>query len=346
MKKIVFVCNHLFGGGAERVLVSLANYFVNKGYIVTIIVFDGKKRYHIEKEITVIEIGDSSSLLKQSKAIRKELISEHPDIVIAFEYFVNLATIIAARGLNLKVIVSERNDPARIGSGFGKDQIRNYLYKHCDTVVCQTPDAKAYFPKNVQTHSVVIPNPIKNDLPQPWYGERNHLVVNFCRLNEQKNLKLLIDAFLAFLKHFPDYKMVIYGDGPEKDEIIEYIKLFSMDDAVTLLPNCADVHERVIKSSMFVSSSDYEGLSNSMLEAMAIGLPTICTDCPCGGARMIIKNGENGLIVPAGDRVALTEAMKKIAMDQQLSRHLSREAQKIRTELSLDNIAERWESLF
>lgn len=119
-----------------------------------------------------------------------------------------------------------------------------------------------------------------------------------------------------------------------------------MDDAVTLLPNCADVHERVIKSSMFVSSSDYEGLSNSMLEAMAIGLPTICTDCPCGGARMIIKNGENGLIVPAGDRVALTEAMKKIAMDQQLSRHLSREAQKIRTELSLDNIAERWESLF
>lgn len=346
MKKIAFVSNHLFGGGSERVLTSLANFFYDKGYNTSIIAFDAQQRYPINEDISISEIGDTSSLFKQSNAIRRELKYQVPDIIISFEYFVNLATIIAARGLKAKIIVSERNDPARVGSGFGKDQLRNWLYKHCDTLVCQTPDARDYFPEIIQQHSVVISNPIKAGLPEPYEGQRRHIVVNFCRLNEQKNLNLLIDSFSDFHKEYPDYSLVIYGDGPEKGKIERYVKERNLQQSILLLPNASDVHSQILDSMMFVSSSDYEGLSNSMLEAMAIGLPTVCTDCPCGGARMIIKDGVNGLLVPVKDRAAMANAMKRIADNESFASSLSQQGARLRNDLSLSKIAEQWEILF
>lgn len=346
MKNIAFVCNHLFGGGAERVLVSLANYYAEEGYNVHIIVFDGKKRYYTVPSVMISEVGDTASLLTQSLAIRRELKRIQPEVIIAFEYFVNLAVIIASIGIKAKVIVSERNDPSRVGSGLGKDQLRNFLYRYCDVLVCQTPDAKKYFPQHIQKHTVIIPNPIKENLPEPWKGERIHKVVNFCRMNDQKNLKLLINAFKAFHFEFPDYELVLFGDGPEKEPLKQYVQDNGMSDFVQLKSNAFDVHEQVVDSAMFVSSSDYEGLSNSMLEALAIGLPTICTDCPCGGARMMIRDGENGILVPVGDRSALTEAMKRVADNKRLSEKLSIQGAKLRNELSIDKIAQRWEDLF
>lgn len=346
MKKITFVCNHLFGGGAERVLASLANCFKEKGYQVTIVVFDGSRRYPINADINVIEIGNTSSLLTQSLAIRRKLKRIRPDIIIAFEYFVNMATIIAAFGLRAKVIVSERNDPARVGSGIGKNQLRNILYRYCDALVCQTPDARDYFPKEVQDHSLVIPNPVKDGLPEPFHGKRKHQIVNFCRLNKQKNLKLLVDAFSDFYNEFEDYRLVIYGDGQERENISRYISEKDMESVVELRSNISDVHAPIIDSAMFVSSSDYEGLSNSMLEAMAIGLPVICTDCPCGGARMMIKDGVNGLLVPVGDRRGLASAMKRVAGSDVLADSLSGQGVKVRDDMSLDKIAMQWEALF
>ena len=96
---------------------------------------------------------------------------------------------------------------------------------------------------------------------------------------------------------------------------------------------------------MFVSSSDYEGLSNSMLEAMAIGLPTVCTDCPVGGARMVIRDGENGLLVPVGDREALAAAMCRVADDRALAETLSQNGRTLREKLSIGVIADEWERL-
>lgn len=346
MKKIVFISNHLSGGGAERVLSSLANFFDESGFGVSIIAFEAKERYPINKNIAISEIGDSSSLIKQSRRIRRELKLSNPDIVISFEYFVNLAAIIASRGLKAKVIISERNDPARVGAGFGKNQLRNWLYSRCDKLVCQTPDAMDYFPDTVRSRTVVIPNPIKNGLPSSYNGKRKHTIVNFCRLNEQKNLKLLIDAFSDFQKDFADYNLEIYGDGPEKRNIEHYIRCIGLEQSVSLFPYVSEVHRKIADYAMFVSSSDYEGLSNSMLEAMAIGLPTICTDCPCGGARMIIKNGENGLLVPVKDKIAMKEAMGRIARNEVFASSLSRQASRLKEDLSIKKIAGLWESLF
>lgn len=343
--KIVFISNHLYGGGSERVLITLANYFCDK-YDVSIISFENKKTYPISKNIKLFNVGQGNNLLIQAKRIRKLLTTLKPNVVISFEYFVNLCTVIASHGLDSRIIVSERNDPAIVGSGMIKDRLRNYLYSKVFKLVCQTNDAKEYFPEYIKEKTVVIMNPLKNGLPLPYVGIRNKEIVTFCRLNKQKNLQLLIKSFGRFYEYFNDYKLTIYGDGPEKGDLIKLINLMNLNECIKLVPNTKDVHSLILKSSMFVSSSDYEGLSNSMLESLAIGLPTICTDCPCGGARMVIENNFNGLLVPTNDEVALFLAMKKIATNSEYANVLSQNASQIKQKLSINKIALQWERLF
>lgn len=352
-KKITFVCNHLYGGGAERVLVSLANYYYIEGFEVSIIAFDASKRYPIQEGIRVVQlpiIDDNINkiwrMILEAKNIRQALVEEKSDVIVAFEYYVNMCTVIAHRGMKSKLIISERNDPASFGAEFPKGLLRNFLYLFCDSLVCQTPDAKNYFPPKVRNHTVVIPNPIKQDLPSPWKGERNNVIVNFCRLDQQKNLPLLIETFKKFHEKNSSYTLEIYGDGDEKSNLINIINSLDLGESVSINPAVSDVHNRVLKSAMFVSTSNFEGLSNSMLEAMAIGLPTICTDCPCGGARMMIKNGVNGMLVPVGNCEELLNAMEKIANDKNFACLISNNALQIRKELDIEKIATKWKELF
>lgn len=347
MKKILFVINQLGGGGAERVLTLLANKFSEYNDVSILAIHSAKNKYEIAEKINVIELdGCGERTFQIIKAIRTVAKQVNPDTIVSFEYHMNMKVLLAVFGMNnVKVVVSERNDPAQKGGKFGYRQLRNLLYKKADCLVCQTPDAKAYFPKDIQKKTVIIPNPIKSDLPQPWEGKRRKEIVNFCRLNPQKNLKLLIDAFEIFGKNHPEFSLSIYGDGELYDELQQYITKKKLDPLVTLHPAVTDIHDRIKDVAMFVSSSDFEGLSNSMLEAMAMGIPTICTDCPCGGARMIIKDGQNGLLVPVGDKSKLVNAMSKIADDLSLAKKIGEEAQKIRIDLDEEKIIKMWKSI-
>ena len=253
-----------------------------------------------------------------------------------------MQTILATLGLKNKVIVSERNDPAVYGKKKIKKILRNILYKHADVLVCQTPDAKEYFPKKIQDKTVVIPNPIMKNLPEKYTGERRKIIVNFCRVEAQKNLKLLIDSFIELHKEFPEYILNIFGDGAEKENIKKYIEEQNMNEHIKLYDFIQNIHEEIVDNTMFVSSSDYEGISNSMLEAMAIGLPVVVTDCPCGGARMFVKNNENGILVNVRDKKALYEGMKKIITDKEFAEKISNEATKIKEELNSDKITKMW----
>jgi glycosyltransferase involved in cell wall biosynthesis len=131
-------------------------------------------------------------------------------------------------------------------------------------------------------------------------------------LEKQKNLLLLIDAFALLYKEHPEYNLAIYGDGSEKKHIETYITKMLLEDCISVYESIPNIHEKIIDCAMFISSSDYEGLSNSMIEAMALGLPCVVTDCPCGGARMMITSYENGILVPVGDIQTMYEAMKYI----------------------------------
>ena len=248
-------------------------------------------------------------------------------------------------GLNVKLLISERNDPARVGSGFIKSRIRNILYSFADVLICQTDDAKNYFPDYIRKKVFIILNPIMSGLPSKQEKVRDKVIVNFCRLNKQKNIPLLISAFEEFCNIHPDYELHIYGDGAEKETILDIIYSKHLERIIKVFPNTPNVHELVINAAMFVSTSDFEGLSNSMLEALSMGLPTICTDCPCGGARMVIEDGVNGFLIPVNNQKSLVDKMLLIAGSSELTIKLSNNALKINNKLNVDNICKQWISL-
>ena len=261
-------------------------------------------------------------------------------------------TLIAAEDLSNKIVISERGDPKRLlKKRYGCNFIKKY-YQRADAVVFQTKDAMAAYPENISKKGSVIFNPINNKLPEPYFGEREKYITTFCRISRQKNLPVLVEAFAEFHKNFNDYRLKIIGEPQNDDdraaltETKELADKLEISDYIDYLPFSSQVHSLIIHDAMYVNSSDYEGMSNAMLEAMAIGMPVICTDCPIGGANAVIRSGENGILTQVGNADELCEAMKKIAGDKAFSEKLSRNAAQIRYKLSLENTAKKWMELF
>ena len=253
----------------------------------------------------------------------------------------NIAMLMAAKGTGVKTVFCERNAPVRDDIPRNIMKLRDKLYKICDEAVFQTDEQKDYYTK-IKGKKVVIPNAIKSDLPERFEGVRRNEIVNFCRLSKQKNLPLLIDAFEMILKDYSDYTLRIYGRGDEKENLLNYIASKGLNNKVFLEDFATDIHERINDAKMFVSTSDFEGLSNTMIEAMAIGLPCVCTDCDGGGARMMINDHENGLLVPKGDLNAVYSAIKEIINNNTLSEKLSKNATKLKDDLDASKIAQKW----
>ena len=275
----------------------------------------------------------------------REYLRKNPGCT-AFGFLIrsNIAMLMAAKGLPVKAVFCERNNPVRPDIPANILRIRDRLTRRCSAAVFQTEEERAYYTW-LRCESAVIPNPLKEDLPEPFVGERRREIVNFCRLNKQKNIPLLIGAFQRLLADYPDFRLRIYGRGDEKENLIALTRAKGLADSVIFEDFAPDVHQRIRDAAMYVCSSDFEGLSNSMLEAMAIGMPCVCTDCEGGGARMMIRSGENGLLTPIGDETALYEAMKRLAEDPAYAARMGSEAAKVRRELSIENIAGRWEAI-
>lgn len=282
----------------------------------------------------------------------KKVVSQKPDAkVISFLQPSIPLTLIATEGLPNRVVVSERADPYRLlKKRYGYNFIKKY-YQRADALVFQTNDAKSAYPENISKKGTVIFNPINDKLPEPYWGEREKFVTTFCRISRQKNLPVLVEAFAEFHKEFNDYRLKIIGEPQNDDDIASLNETKTLADKlgiadyIDFLPFSSQVHDLIIRDAMYVNSSDYEGMSNAMLEAMAIGMPVICTDCPIGGANAVIKNNENGILTEVGNASEICDAMKKIAGDKSFSDKLSQNAANIRYELSLENTAKKWMEL-
>ena len=286
------------------------------------------------------------------KSVRNKLKSSPDASVITFLQPSIPITLFAAKGLPNKIVISERGDPKRqMKKRFGYNFIKKY-YQRADAVVFQTNDAKAAYPENIAQKGTVIFNPINDKLPEPYHGKREKYVTTFCRISRQKNLSMLVEAFAEFHKKFSDYRLKIIGEPQNDDdrthlaEAKELAEKLLITDFIDFMPFSAQVHSLIIRDAIYVNSSDYEGMSNAMLEAMAIGMPVICTDCPIGGANAVIRNGENGILTEVGNAKEMSDAIIKVLSDKELSESLSLNAAKIRDELSLENISQKWMELF
>lgn len=342
--KIAFAMACMQGGGAERVVSELANRFDEYGCNVSIVMTKSAGSvYSLHKRIRQIDLSkDDRGILSRVKALRRCIKENQFDVVISFLTNSNIETLMASFMLKTPVIISERNNPFVDPKGRIYRILRAMTYPMAEGYVFQTPDAQAFFSKGIQKKSLVIMNPINPELPEAYVGEREKRIVNVGRLVTQKNQKMFIDAFCEFYTAHPDYIAEIYGDGSMEQELSAYIQSKGMQDKVFLRGFTTDVISKIAKASMFVMSSDYEGMSNALIEAVGMGVPCISTDHPIGGARMTIEDGASGFLVPVGDSHAMAEKMAQIADDEELANRFSEQGLHLRNTLSIDVIADTW----
>lgn len=348
LRIITFLIGSLGGGGAERVTVSLADYFVKRGYNVRFIAFSKQNNnYKIPSHIEIAYLpenhGNIKSYINRIASLKKYLSEQNPEYVISLglgHQYLFLGQLMN----KYRFILSERNAPQLYYNRFGLF-VTKYCFKRAYKVVFQTDEAMNFYGNIVRGKAVVISNPITKDLPEPYEGIRKKTIVSVNRLSAQKNLFMLLRAFKCFLEKYPDYILELYGKGEQREQLIKYAEELNIISNIKFMGQISNVHNAILDASMFVSSSDYEGMSNAMLEAMALGLPVVCTDCPIGGARKIIKNHKNGLLVPVGNDMKFSEAMINIISNPNLSAQMGMEASKLRDELSIERIALQWEKL-
>lgn len=349
--KVVFCIPSLGAGGAERVTSILANTFEARGYDVSVIMLSHMLcLYPLADNVRTIclncdndaSMSFAKRFLKRLEKIRKAVKEIAPDVVISFMSETNIDVCYALFGMNIPIIVSERNDPMTDPASKAKKLMRWIAYYKPKSFVFQTPDAQAYFSKRIQKRSRIVLNPLGENMPQRFMGKREKRIVAVGRLNKQKNFPLLIDAFAEFLKTHPDRILEIYGEGLLESEIREYIQNKGLQDKISLRGFCKDVHHKILCAEMFVMSSDFEGMPNALLEAMALGLPCISTDCPCGGPKMLIESYANGILVPIKDSRKLLEAMCFMADHPEKAREMSERAVSVRDRAALDQVTAQW----
>lgn len=348
--KYLFVASGMRFGGAERVMSILANEWYSCGEKVRFFLTGtpAESSYPLSEGIKIVSSFEVAQKARFEQAvhireIRKECINWKPDVVISFYNDVCALTAIAIRGLNIPLIYSERNDPNKVNQR-SVDKIYRKIVEHkADKFVFQTEGAKKCYPDKVQRKSCVILNPMNTStFPTHDFTNEEKTIVSVGRLEAQKNQMLLIDAFSMIVNQIPDFRLVIFGEGKLRDTLEERVKQKGLQERFFLPGAKTGIQDYIKNSALFVLSSDYEGIPNALIEAMAIGLPCISTDCSPGGARALIENEKNGLLVPCNDTEKLASAMIKMIQDRELAKKCGENALEIRNRVEASLIADKW----
>lgn len=308
--RIAFFIGSMGRGGAERVISILANEYATKGWDVDILMLLANRvEYELHPQVKVISlVGKSSNYAMNALSwltnIRKYIKSNKPDRVVSFVGRVNAVVLTATIGLKVPIIVSERNDPKHDGRGKLMLWYCNKIYQRARAIVFQNRYEQSCFDEALKAKGVIVPNPVQVSATKKTVSSE-FVVATAGRLNHQKNHFMLIDAMALVHKEYPQVKCRIYGEGDLRPVLQEYIDRHELASTVSLEGNHTDIHEKLAECSMFVLTSEFEGLSNALIEAMMIGLPCISTDYP--GADELISDGKNGKLVKRGDSAALAE---------------------------------------
>ena len=346
--RLIIVMSSLLPGGAERVALDMAGYLQKKGNEVHLLVArvsdkcpmvyeipEGVRAHYIKhgaENDLIRPIGNAALLCKLSKELS-------PDWIISLGSQYKLLKMTKMFGRR-RVLLSERNYPKEFYSG-KEMQFVDGCYRMADAVVFQTNESAECFPGLSASRTWIIPNAVRFSVKN-WSGQESNHIVFVGRLEPQKNPAMLIESFEMFLKTHKKYTLDIYGDGSLRSGLEHLADERGISPSVIFHGHSNGVLDKMASALAYVSTSDYEGISNSMLEAMSMGMPCVCTDCAGGGARLAISDGENGLLVPCGDTQAMSQAMSRIADSDAYARKLGDAARASMDRFAPDAIYGRW----
>lgn len=357
MRKILFHLNCFEQGGAERVVSNLANWLAKRDYkVIAATEWQGENEFKLDKRIERVHVGLKEQDMKKSRGmqimlrfiyLRRLIRKQRPDIVISFTRRPNYRAIISSFGMGVPVIAAVRQDPKSYYNTMADKVLIPLLYRMVEGCVFQTKEQMEYFPASLQKRACVILNPVHQkylNVKKP--DEREKLVVQSGRLVDFKNQQMLLRAFLKVHEKHPDYILKIYGgdslDGT-KEKLEKIINENKAEKYIFLMGASDSLEKELPRASVYAFSSDYEGLPNALLEAMALGMPIVATDCPCGGPRTVMTNEVDGLLIPVGDQEAMTAGINRLIEDRDLAERLGERARKIGERINEDAIARQWE---
>lgn len=376
-KSIAFYIGGLCIGGAERVICNLAEYFYSEGYRVTMVTkVRDEKEYELNpgirriiaditpEEETGSRIHNLFARISKLKRIWKEV---KPDVIVSFIRKNNLMAIASAAPLGIPVVVSVRSAPERELKGFGFKTISFLLFRNAAGVVLQTREAYNFFPGYIREKAVVLPNSINPDflkaseeltlattinhdkkmtvydrIPSSVKEKR---IITVGRIDDNKNQRLLVEAYVKIVDHYPDWSLELIGDGSGRQALEEYVSTLPCKDRISFTGSVDDVAKRMSEASIFVLPSKIEGMPNALIEAMVMGMACISTDCPCGGPRDLIAADEsNGILVPVDNVDAMAMALKRLITNAPLRQSMGDNARKIIATLNPDTVNKQWKN--
>lgn len=317
---------------------------LSKSNEVEIICLSGTKSFYpIADNVRLIflESRFGKNLLKKFLWLYKNIHSD--SLVVSFMVNVYIFTLTALLFKRVKIIVSERNDPKthpliiRI--------LRKVLIWRTQRLVVQTQDIANYFPRLMQKKIDVIYNPISNRYiwKSGLKAYKEKVIITVGRLSPQKNHKMLINAFASVSKRHPEYQLHIYGDGEIREETKSYIKAKGLEDKIILKGRCNCLGEILPHAEIFAMSSDYEGMSNALIEAMYVGIPVVTT--AVSGTKELIEDGTNGFVVPVGDEKAFAAALMKLVENKTIREKFAEEEVRISDKVQPSMIFKQWEEI-
>ena len=357
-RRMTLIISSLGRGGSERVMAMLANHWHATGHEVTLVTLDSEQSdvYQIHPGIQRVALGlmqESRGLLsairnnfKRIRRLRWAIRDSHPEVVISFIDQMNVLTLLACSGLNIDVVISERINPTRHDIGRIWSMMRRLTYPRCKTLVVQSERIRKHIGTAFGARSIaVIPNAVEKMEPFPAERESaEKRILAMGRLVPQKGFDLLIESFSRLAEKFPDWSLTILGEGPERRKLEELIQQKHLADRILLSGWLNNPQDTLKQSDLFVLSSRFEGFPNALLEAMACGLPVISFDCDSGPAD-IIRDGVDGILVPAENVESLTAAIERLLSDSEQRKQLSLRAAEVTNRFSTARLFERWEQV-
>ncbi len=348
--KIACIINQIkVSGGAERVMCELSNALASRGHEVHLITRarHSGESYHIDESIALLDTEVKCRIpvlrnLVRNQALHKILKKGSYDVAVSFMTAMNMQAILASVGTGVPIVVSERIDP-RIFNGTVRGFARSLIYPLSEGFVFQTDDAKSCFSKKIQRRAAVIPNPVVTGIPQKTDYEKSGRIVAVGRLTEQKNYPLMLRAFAKLHAECPDYSLEIYGQGELLESLKALAQELSVSESVRFMGQRSDLHDCIKGADLYLMTSEYEGMSNALAEAMVMGLPCVTTNHRGGGAGFLVQDGVNGYLTPCGDEEALVERIKQLVCSREAREKIGSEAKKIVNKLSHDHVFGAWE---